>query len=68
LPASGRAILHRFPGDRPARLRVDYGIGRYYVPEGKGTLPRGNTEAEVALTRDGRAFLIRLFVDGRSYP
>jgi uncharacterized membrane-anchored protein len=52
----------------PARVRVDYGIGRYYVPEGKGTLPRGNTEAEVALTRDGRAFLIRLFVDGRSYP
>jgi uncharacterized membrane-anchored protein len=49
-------------------VRLDYGIGRYYVPEGKGTLPRGATEAEVALTPDGRAFLIRLFVDGRPYP
>ena len=52
----------------PTGVRLDYGIGRYYVPEGKGTLPRGATEAEVALTPDGRAFLIRLFVDGRPYP
>ncbi len=48
--------------------RVTYGIERYYVPEGKGVLPRGTIEAEVAVTADGRPFLTRLFVDGRPYP
>ena len=47
---------------------VEYGIEQYYVPEGKGTLPPGRMEAEVALTVDGRAFLTRLFVDGKPYP
>jgi uncharacterized membrane-anchored protein len=49
-------------------LGVEYGIERYYVPEGKGNLPPGRQEAEVALTADGRAFLARLFVDGKPYP
>ena len=49
-------------------LSVTYGIERYYVPEGKGNPPRGAMEAEVALTADGRAFLTRLFVDGKPYP
>lgn len=49
-------------------IRVRYGIERYYVPEGKGTPPRGKLEAEVALTADGRPFLTRLLVDGRPYP
>jgi hypothetical protein len=30
--------------------------------------PPGRQEAEVALTADGRAFLARLFVDGKPYP
>ncbi len=52
----------------PRRARVGYGIERYYVPEGKGTPPRGKLEAELALTDDGRPFLRRLFVDGQPYP
>ena len=51
-----------------APLGVDYGIERYYVPEGKGTPPPGRLEADVALTADGRAFLVRLYVDGAPYP
>ncbi len=47
---------------------VTYGIERYYVPEGKGVLPRGKIEAEVAVTADGRPFLTRILVDGRPYP
>jgi len=52
----------------PERVRVEYGIERYYVPEGKGTPPQGKIEAELVLTDDGRPFLRRLFVDGRPYP
>jgi uncharacterized membrane protein len=49
-------------------LHVEYGIEHYYVPETAGTVPRGKLEAEIALTRNGRPFLTRLFVDGRPYP
>lgn len=55
-------------GDRHQGFHLDYGIERYYVPEGKGRLPQGKIEAEVALTDDGRPFLTRLLVDGRPYP
>jgi len=59
-PQSGRGS--RMP------LGVEYGIERYYVPEGKGSPPPGRREAEVAITADGRAFVERLFVDGKPYP
>jgi uncharacterized membrane-anchored protein len=49
-------------------VRVEYGIERYYVPEGKGTILTGRVEAEIALTEGGRPFLTRLFVDGRPVP
>jgi uncharacterized membrane-anchored protein len=52
----------------PSARGVVYGIERYYVPEGKGFLPPGRREAEVAITADGRAFLVRLYVDGAPYP
>jgi Predicted membrane protein (DUF2157) len=45
-----------------------YGIERFYVPEGRGMLPRGRVEAEISLPSSGRALLTRLFVDGRPYP
>jgi len=73
-----RARLSLAPGQRvivgtllwggPRGARVEYGIERYYVPEGKGTPPGGRIEAEVRLTADGRPHLARLFVDGRPYP
>ena len=48
-------------------LEVDYGIGRYYVPEGKGT-PRGKVTARVAVTSNCRALLKEIYLDGRRYP
>jgi len=51
-----------------APLRVQYGVERYYVPEGKGILPPGLRDAEVLLTDEGRAYLVRLFINGRPYP
>lgn len=62
-----RGFVYR-PRAQPDHVRVAYGIERYYVPEGKGTAPRGKLEAEVALADDGRPFLTRIFVDGRPYP
>jgi len=53
---------------RGPEVHVVYGIERLYVPEGRGVLPRGKVEAEVALAEGGRPFLTRVFVDGRPYP
>ena len=49
-------------------INVAYGIERYYVPEGRGTPPRGRIQADVALARDGRAQVVGVLVDGRPYP
>ena len=68
LAAGQRVIVGRLMFVRGDRAVLRYGIERYYVPEGKGTAPRGQLEAEVALTDAGRPFLTRLFVDGRPYP
>ena len=53
--------------DSAGNLPVDYGIGRYYVPEGMGN-PRGRLSALVAITPDGRPFLKQLYEEGRPYP
>jgi uncharacterized membrane-anchored protein len=76
VPAPGqRVIVGRVQslstrGGRPSDLQVHvvYGIERLYVPEGKGQLPRGRVEAEIALAESGRPFLTRVFVDGRPHP
>jgi uncharacterized membrane-anchored protein len=72
-PGSGqRVIVGRVQSlsntsGRP-EVHLVYGIERLYVPEGRGLLPRGRVEAEVALAEGGRPFLTRVFVDGRPYP
>lgn len=53
---------------RDSEVHLLYGIERLYVPEGRGGLPRGRVEAEIALAEGGRPFLTRVFVDGRPYP
>jgi uncharacterized membrane-anchored protein len=53
---------------RGPEVHIVYGIERLYVPEGRGVLPRGKVEAEIALAEGGRPFLTRVFVDGRPYP
>jgi uncharacterized membrane-anchored protein len=47
---------------------VDYGIERYFVPEGKGA-PRFNLmEIEVAVSPAHRLYIKRVLLDGRAYP
>lgn len=53
---------------RGPEVQIVYGIERLYMPEGRGVLPRGRVEAEIALAEGGRPFLTRVFVDGRPYP
>jgi uncharacterized membrane-anchored protein len=53
---------------RGPEVHIVYGIERLYVPEGRGVLPRGKVEAEIALAQGGRPFLTRIFVEGRPYP
>ena len=53
---------------RGPQVHIVYGIERLYVPEGRGGLPRGKVEAEIALAQGGRPFLTRVFVEGRPYP
>ena len=73
-PASGqRVIVGRVQSlssasGRGPEVHIVYGIERLYVPEGRGGLPRGKVEAEIALAAGGRPFLTRVFVEGRPYP
>ncbi len=48
-------------------VRVDYGIEKFFVPEGKGN-PRGKIVAKVTVGRDSHPYLKGLLVDGRPYP
>lgn len=48
--------------------RVEYGIERFFVPEGKGT-PRFKTlEVEASVSPEQRLYIRRVLLDGKSYP
>lgn len=54
----------------PARERIgiDYGIERYFVPEGKGAPPFKTMHVRAAVSADHRLYLKELLVDGHPYP
>jgi uncharacterized membrane-anchored protein len=49
-----------------ATLRVDYGLERYYVPEGTGH-PSGKLSVEAAVPSSGHAIIRQVFIDGKPY-
>jgi len=59
---SGPVVTARWQGGD-----LDYGIGRYYVPEGQGE-PDGAITVEVVLNRQGRAQIRKLYLDDRPFP
>ena len=46
---------------------LDYGIDRYYVPEGKGN-PTGEITAEIAIQENGTAQITQLYHDDQPWP
>lgn len=47
---------------------LQFGIERYFVPEGKGTPAFKRLEVEAAVSPTRRLFIKRLLLDGRAYP
>lgn len=66
-PAEGQVLLRGLsqPG-WTAGARVEYGIERYYVPEGQGN-PVGKLTVEVAVAGSGQALIKQVFLDGRPF-
>lgn len=58
---------HDWRGGRES-LRIDYGIERYFVPEGKGSPRFSKVEVEVAVSPADRLYIKRVLLDGKSYP
>jgi uncharacterized membrane-anchored protein len=53
---------------RFGNLTLDYGIERYFVPEGRGT-PRFKTmEVEASISVQHRLYIRRVLLDGKRFP
>lgn len=48
--------------------RVDYGIERYFVPEGRGSPRFQLMEVEVAVSPEHRLYVKRVLLDGHRFP
>jgi len=46
---------------------LDYGIDKYFVPEGKAN-PSGKITAEIAIHPDGQAQIVQLYNDDQPWP
>jgi len=55
-------------GGGKSSLRLDYGIERFFVPEGKGS-PRFKTlEVEASVSPTHRLYIKRVLLDGKQFP
>ena len=52
----------------PGTTRVDYGIEKYFVPEGKGTPRFQLLEVEVSVSPAHRLYLKQVLLDGKAFP
>jgi len=49
-------------------VRLDYGIERFFVPEGRGAPAFKTLEAEVSISATHRLYLKRVLLDGKQFP
>ncbi|MEY4488275.1 MAG: hypothetical protein RIQ79_783 [Verrucomicrobiota bacterium] len=49
-------------------VRIEYGVERYFVPEGKGTPHFTKMEVEASVSATHRLYIRRLWLDGKTYP
>jgi len=54
--------------ERNESVRIEYGVERYFVPEGKGTPHFTNMEVEASVSATHRLYIRRLWLDGKTYP
>jgi len=47
--------------------RLDYGIGKYFVPEGRGN-PPGKITVEIGIRSGGEARIVQLYSDDQPWP
>jgi len=52
----------------PGTTRVDYGIEKYFVPEGKGTPRFQLMEVEVSVSPAHRLYIKQVLLDGKAFP
>ncbi len=65
---SRRWVVAQAYGDRKSTLRLNYGIERFFVPEGRGT-PRFKTiEVEASISPTHRLYIKRMLLDGKQFP
>ena len=70
-PAPGQVVLKgRCPSSWSvspgSKVPVEYGLERYYVPEGTGN-PRGKLTVQVAVPASGEGRIKQVFLDGKPY-
>jgi len=67
-PAAGQVVLkgHSIYGWNQDKVRVAYGLERFYVHEGTGN-PRGKLTAQIVVPDSGQGQVKRVFVDGKPY-
>ncbi len=69
--AAGQVVLKGrkrawWNGPAASTVQVEYGLERYYVPEGTGN-PRGKITVQAAVPASGQALIKQVFVDGQPY-
>ncbi|HVS53904.1 MAG TPA: GDYXXLXY domain-containing protein [Opitutaceae bacterium] len=67
-PAAGQVLVRGEAVSDWRGARIDYGIERYFVPEGKGAPRFKAMEVEAAVSADHRLYLRRVVLDGKTYP
>lgn len=63
-----RMWVHATASGKPGELTLDYGIERFFVPEGRGT-PRFETlEVEASVSSAHHLYIRRVLLDGKRFP
>jgi uncharacterized membrane-anchored protein len=68
-PANGEIIVKGkiAPNQwQSANVRVNFGLEKYFVPEGTGN-PRGKLTVQAAIGPDGTAVIKQVYIDGKPY-
>ncbi|MDB6058397.1 MAG: hypothetical protein JWO95_2241 [Verrucomicrobiales bacterium] len=51
---------------QPSNVRINYGLEKYFVPEGTGN-PTGKLSVNASVSSDGGAIIKQVYIDGKPY-